>query len=144
MQTNIKDIDSYIETNLKKNNLKLTSQRIAVYKYLLNTTSHPTADTIYNDLKPNHPNLSIGTVYKTLYSFKNNGLILEFNVGEDKFRYDSNITPHIHLVCKECNTVIDLDFGTDLASITKKVKNEYFIPTDILTIVSGTCKNCNI
>ena len=53
-----------LAANLKQNHLKVTPQRLSIYSYLTNTTAHPSVETIYNDLKEEHPSLSLATVYK--------------------------------------------------------------------------------
>ncbi len=93
--------------DLKNNNLKVTPQRLAIYSYLCSTTEHPSAETIYSSLKGDYPNMSLATVYKTVASLKNAGLVLELNVGEDSFRYDACTKLHTHVVCKKCHRVAD-------------------------------------
>ena len=93
--------------DLKSNKLKVTPQRLAIYSYLCSTKEHPSAETIYSGLKGDYPNMSLATVYKTVASLKNAGLILELNVGEDSFRYDACTRPHAHVVCKKCHRVAD-------------------------------------
>ena len=93
--------------NLKDNNLKVTPQRLIIYSYLYNNHIHPSAEIIYNNIKKQNPTISLATVYKTLKSLKDSGLIREINVGEDSFRYDAQVKPHIHIICKSCNKIID-------------------------------------
>ncbi len=129
---------AFIVTNLKEKSLKVTSQRIAIYNYLLNSVEHPTAEKVYSDLKPLNPNLSLGTVYKTLETFKSNKLILGFNVGESSFRYDGNISPHIHFYCSCCETIYDVHSNIEF-------DNESLKDFDIESLqgfLYGKCKNC--
>ena len=93
---------------LKEHNLKVTPQRLAILTLLRSTHSHPSAETIYTNLQTAHPTMSLATVYKTLDSFVQNGLVQQLNVGEDSYRYDANITPHSHLKCISCNSVVDI------------------------------------
>ncbi len=93
--------------DLKSNNLKVTPQRLAIYSYLCSTKEHPSAETIYSNLKEDYPNMSLATVYKTVASLKSAGLVLELNVGEDSFRYDACTAPHAHVVCTKCHKVTD-------------------------------------
>ena len=83
-----------LAANLKQNHLKVTPQRLAIYSYLINTTAHPSVETIYNDLKEEHPSLSLATVYKTVASLRDAHLVTEFNVGEDSHRYDASTRCH--------------------------------------------------
>lgn len=93
----------------KEKNLKLTPQRYAIYKYLHSTKAHPSAETIYDELKSDYPTMSLATVYKTLKTFSNLKLIQELNVGEDNFRFDANPKIHPHLICRSCGRVDDIE-----------------------------------
>ena len=72
--------------------------------------------TIYNDLKEEHPSLSLATVYKTVASLRDAHLVTEFNVGEDSHRYDANTSFHPHLICTRCHCVVDYLNPTALES----------------------------
>lgn len=108
----------HIAEVLRNKNIKLTPQRLAIYKVLYNTTAHPSAEMIYQELLPSHPTMSLATVYKTLDSLKQAGLVQELNTGGDSFRYDAVTTFHPHMICLECNNVYDLhtDSLNDLCS----------------------------
>ena len=80
-------------TNIfREKKLKLTPQRIAVYRYLQSTKEHPSAETIYKALQPEYPTMSLATVYKALKTLVEVDLVQELNVGEGNFRYDANTT----------------------------------------------------
>lgn len=96
-----------IASIFKEKKLKLTPQRLAVYNYLINTTSHPSADVIYTDIHIQYPTMSLATVYKALKTLVDVGLIQEINVGEGNFRYDGNSAPHPHVQCLGCGKVDD-------------------------------------
>ena len=91
----------------RKNGYKVTTQRLAIYKFMLTKKDHPTADQIYQELKTDYPTLSLGTIYKTLHTLKELGLIQElgFNVGS--IRYDPDMELHINLVCPKCGKIDD-------------------------------------
>lgn len=93
---------------LRAKKLKVTPQRLAIYNVLYNTTSHPSAESIYKSLQSTHPTMSLATVYKTLDALQKAGLIQQLNVGEESFRYDANVKSHPHIICLECNNVYDL------------------------------------
>lgn len=97
-----------ITTVFKEKKLKLTPQRIAVYKYLRSTTEHPSAETIYKALQSEYPTMSLATVYKALKTLTEVGLVQEINVGEGNFRYDGNAISHPHIQCVNCGKVDDL------------------------------------
>lgn len=92
----------------KEKKLKLTPQRLAVYKYLMSTNGHPSAEIIYKAIQSEYPTMSLATVYKALKTLTEVGLIQEINVGEGNFRYDANSFPHPHVQCIKCGKVEDM------------------------------------
>lgn len=100
---------SEIALIFKEKKLKLTPQRLAVYNYLLGTTAHPSAETIYKAIHEQYPTMSLATVYKTLKTLVDVGLIQEINVGEGNFRYDRNSASHPHIQCLTCGRIDDFD-----------------------------------
>lgn len=129
--------------DLKKNNLKVTPQRLAIYGYLKNTKTHPSADSIYKELKADYPNMSLATVYKNVASLKNAGLVTELNVGEESFRYDGNTKPHAHVVCKCCHKVTDYYGKVTSDSIISNAENDTGYSIDSQQVYFfGLCNDC--
>ena len=127
---------------LKSKDLKVTPQRLAIFHVLSNTTSHPSAETIYNSLQENYPTMSLATVYKTLDSFKKSNLIQEINVGEDSFRYDATTDSHPHIICTECHGVFDME-SNYLKNVRKYVSEETdFKLTGEQLYFYGVCPRC--
>ena len=126
----------------KEKKLKLTPQRLAVYQYLKVTLEHPSAETIYKALQPNYPTMSLATVYKTLKTLVEIGLVQELNVGEGNFRYDANYHEHAHVQCVNCGKVEDIDF-IDFSSLNNLVeeKTNYKIKFNKLFFY-GECNEC--
>lgn len=131
-----------IASIFKEKKLKLTPQRLAVYNCLINTTAHPSADTIYNQIHVQYPTMSLATVYKALKTLAEVGLIQEINVGEGNFRYDGTSYPHPHLQCISCGKVDDfkIDILDNLNSIAQE-KTDYKIVSNQLYFY-GYCKDC--
>lgn len=98
-----------ITTLLRNRGFKVTPQRLAIYKVLINTRSHPSAEMIFNDLQPVYPTMSLATVYKTIEILQELGLVQRLNVGEDSFRYDAIVDSHPHIRCLGCGRVDDLE-----------------------------------
>lgn len=83
-------------------------KRDAILAYLRSTDCHPTADTVYAELKQQIPDLSLGTVYRNLALFKQQGLVQSLGTVHGVERYDGNVEPHVHFVCTCCGRVLDL------------------------------------
>ncbi|EKQ53154.1 MULTISPECIES: Fur family transcriptional regulator [unclassified Clostridium] len=132
----------YIASIFKEKKLKLTPQRLAVYNYLINTTSHPSADVIYTDIHVQYPTMSLATVYKALKTLVDVGLVQEINVGEGNFRYDGNASPHPHLQCLGCGKVDDFkDLSLDNLNTLASEHTDYQIVSNKVYFY-GYCANC--
>ncbi|MCE5312375.1 MAG: transcriptional repressor [Nitrospiraceae bacterium] len=93
---------------LKKTGMKLTPQRMAIVKHLDGNKSHPSAEDIHKAISPKFPSMSFATVYNTLESLKDNGLIKELTIESGKKRFDPDISDHHHLICTKCRKIVDL------------------------------------
>lgn len=126
----------------REKNLKLTPQRYAIYKYLLSTKSHPSAEMIYDNIIMDYPTMSLATVYKTVKTLSQIGLVQELNVGEDNFRFDANVNKHPHIVCLSCGRVDDIE-NVDFSFLNKEAEklSDYKIKNHQLYFY-GFCPEC--
>ncbi len=88
---------------------KHSKKRDAILDCVRSTTSHPTAEWVYAQLKPQIPDLSLGTVYRNLSMFKQEGLISSVGVHGGTEHFDYNTDPHVHFICSHCGSVIDVE-----------------------------------
>jgi len=84
-------------------------KRDAILDYLKHTKAHPSAETIYTDLKSEISDLAMGTVYRNLTLFRQQGLVSSIATVSGVERFDANTDPHVHFICTGCDAVIDLD-----------------------------------
>jgi len=110
-----------IREQLRKKGLKVTPQRVAIYEAVVNLNNHPTAEKVVDYLKVNHPNISVGTVYKTLNSLVEHQILIKVKNDKDVMRYDSIIQQHHHLYCTQTNRIEDYT-DTEL----DKIIGQYF------------------
>lgn len=131
-----------ITSVFKEKNLKLTPQRIAVYKYLKNTKSHPSAETVYKSLQKDYPTMSLATVYKALKTLVEVNLVQEINVGEGSFRYDANVEAHPHIQCINCGKVDDIE-NLSYSKLNEEVQNytDYNVMYNKIYFY-GLCPDC--
>ncbi len=124
------------------NNLKYSRQRESIKKFLAERTDHPTADTVYMNIKEQFPNISLGTVYRNLSLLAEIGEIRKINTGDSADRFDGNVKPHYHFICKKCNQVMDLKME-DLNQIDQ-IANESFEGKieGHFTYFYGICPSC--
>ena len=118
-------------------------KRNAILSYLRNTDSHPSAEMVFNHLKPEFPDLSLGTVYRNLSMFKQKGEIISLGAVNGVERFDGNTCPHVHFVCTGCDTVTDLPQINVPEELNQKVTAQTGGHIDVcqLTFV-GQCQAC--
>ena len=88
---------------------KHSRKRDAILACVRGTTCHPAAEWVYNQLKPEIPDLSLGTVYRNLAMFKQEGVIDSVGTVEGLERFDGRTDPHCHFVCLGCGAVLDVE-----------------------------------
>lgn len=116
---------SIIKT-LVDNNLKVTPQRIAILEVILSLENHPSAEKITEYLRITHPNISLGTIYKTLDTFLTKEIIKKVHNDNDFMRYDGILKKHHHLYCSESDRIEDyVDDKLD------KIIEKYFADIEI-------------
>ena len=102
--------------------LKYSRQRESIINFLSTRKDHPTADTIYNHIREEYPNISLGTVYRNLSLLTELGKIqkLSYGIGPDHF--DGNAAPHYHFLCEACGAVSDIEINDmpDIQAVASK------------------------
>lgn len=86
-----------------------SKKREAILQCLRQSKAHPSAEWIYQQLKPVHPDLSLGTVYRNLALFRESGEIVSVATVHGVERLDGCTEPHAHFICEVCDAVLDLD-----------------------------------
>ncbi len=121
---------------------KFSRQREMIYEQVKNYPTHPTADEVYNALKKDFPNLSLGTVYRNLNLLSEMGLLTKLHLGE-KDRFDGNTEPHCHFFCNKCGRVFDVN-DNSIDGIEKRVltSSGHFV-TQVCVNLHGICRECS-
>jgi Fur family peroxide stress response transcriptional regulator len=122
--------------------LRKTKQREAILKVLTGTTSHPTADWIYNEVRREIPNISLGTVYRNLKLLRECGEILEIDLGSTFSRFDGNPANHYHFRCEKCRRVFDIDEPVDEKINERIARKTGFKISHHWLEFRGLCKGC--
>ena len=118
-------------------------KRGAILAYLKESKAHPSAETIYADLKSAIPDLSLGTVYRNLNIFKQQGQVISLGTVAGVERFDGHTQPHVHFICQECADVVDLPEMEIPTHLTDTAAQHVggCIQECRLTF-SGICQNC--
>lgn len=102
---------------LKSCGVRPSLQRLAIYKYVAEHPTHPTADEIYEALKDQIPTLSKTTVYNTMKLFVSSGVVDEVFIDRTSERFDGNTVLHAHFMCEDCGRIYDSEI-TDLPTVS--------------------------
>ena len=122
--------------------LKYSRQREMIKSFLMTRKDHPTADTVYMNVRQEFPNISLGTVYRNLTLLADIGEIQRIRVGDGVDHFDADISPHNHFICTQCNSVIDLDMPS-IDSINEVAGQNFDGKiTGHITYFYGSCPKC--
>jgi len=118
-----------------------SKQKQAVLRVLNGTTSHPTAKWIYEEVKQEIPDISLGTVYRNLKLLKREGKVLELDFTT-LGRFDGNIYNHYHFRCERCGGMFDVDEPVDKLIDDRVAQKTGFKVTYHRLEFRGLCKDC--
>jgi Fe2+ or Zn2+ uptake regulation protein len=127
---------------MKKRKHRMTKQRKKILEVLRSTDIHPTADWIYEQVRQDIPNISLGTVYRNLKLLSEMGKISVLDFGSSYSRFDGNPENHYHFKCYNCEKVFDLDIPVNY-DINKELtsKTPYQIKNHRMEFY-GLCPDC--
>jgi Fe2+ or Zn2+ uptake regulation protein len=122
--------------------MRKTKQKEAILEVLRGTTSHPTADWVYDEVRKEIPNISLGTIYRNLRILCQMGEVLELVLAGSSSRFDARCENHYHFRCEKCGRVFDIDEPVD-----KKIDGRIARKTGFRVIYHklefrGICREC--
>ena len=119
---------------------RYSQQREQIYETVCASKEHPTAQMVYDALRPSMPRLSLGTVYRNLQQMARDGRLMEIDGPVNRF--DATVRPHTHLRCSCCGCVEDLEFK-------QEPDFSHLLPLNFTGLIeqaelsfSGTCGAC--
>jgi len=125
---------------LRKHNLKATPQRLEIINTIF-IHGHINIDKLYEVVKYKFSSISLATIYKNINSMIKNLLLEEVKIANEKSVYEIVKNKHSHLVCKQCNTITDVNI--ELNSINEEISSKFsfnIIQSDL--VLSGICNSC--
>lgn len=135
-------------TVLKKHNLRITAQRHIILAYLASHPTHPTVEMIKIGLNRKLPNLGSATIYNTLNTLVEHGIVIELQNGDGSTHYDYFEHHHYHAICDNCGKITDIAFK-DYPKLENELQKQaeslsgYAISSDEIA-VHGLCPECQI
>lgn len=128
-----------LSNELKRKKIRLSHQRLKVLEYLTLNLCHPTVDQIYVDLQKEVPTLSKTTIYNTLSTLVESGLVRVVTIEDNETRYDIEIENHGHFKCESCGTIFN--FNIEIDSLPTEELNSFKI-NDKNVYFKGICPRC--
>ena len=118
-------------------------KRNAILSCLRGTDVHPSAEWVFTQLKAEYPDISLGTVYRNLALFKEQGLVISVGTVNGVERFDADTEPHVHFICRACHKVDDLPGMIIPQSLTADVDRHTGGRTETCSLsFTGTCREC--
>ena len=121
---------------------KRSLQREMIKQNLLSRYDHPTADMVYQSIREELPNISLGTVYRNLRFLVDQGDALSLKFGDGREHFDGHVEPHYHFICTKCGAVEDI-FMDELNICEEAAKHCSGDIKGHSTYFYGLCKSCN-
>ena len=123
--------------------VRQSKKRDAMLVLLRNTRRHPSAEQVYQQLKPDFPDLSLATVYRNLGQLCEQGLVKRVGPVNGQERYDGQVSPHAHFICNRCASILDLPQLTPGEGTVEQLSVQYGFQAEACEfIVRGLCKDC--
>ncbi len=126
----------------RQHGLKVTPQRLAIYRQLLTSSEHPSADVVHKKIVQEYPTISFDTVNRTLLTFADIGVIETVESHSGVRRYDTDIAPHHHLHCIRCGNIVDFcDSDLDAIKVPERIARQFTVLGKRVSI-RGICRAC--
>ncbi|MDD3815829.1 MAG: Fur family transcriptional regulator [Desulfocapsaceae bacterium] len=130
------------EETCRTADLKLTHQRLEIYRELAKATDHPSAEMLHKRLQKTMPTLSLDTVYRTLTTFEQHHLVKKVQTVDSQARFEAQMVQHHHLICDSCKEIMDFHWNSfDSTPLPADIRQWGTIRNKNVTI-HGTCQKC--
>ncbi len=140
--TNNDDVLDRFKDACRRAGLRLTPQRLEIFRELAESTDHPSVEELHRRLLAKFPTMSLDTVYRTLATLAQHRLVNKIESIESHARYEVRGAPHHHLICRRCKEIVDFEWASfDEAALPDELKAWGKIE-DRNVMVYGLCRRC--
>ena len=138
----VKERMTHFETVLRREGIKLTHQRMQIFREVARTRDHPDAEKVFQRVRKHLPTVSLDTVYRTLGLLNDLGLVTTLGSSRERTRFDANLSSHHHFVCDLCGFTRDF-YSTELDNIKLPDSVDSLGEIEATHVqVRGVCRNC--
>ena len=142
METSLKEQLSQFQDACRQKNLRITPQRLEIYRELAQVSDHPSAELLHQRLHDRMPTLSLDTIYRTLSTFVQHGLVNRVETVESQARFEAAQARHHHLICGQCKKIVDFHWQlVDQLALPSEVQEWGEVSSKNL-VIYGICKEC--
>ena len=142
-RANVENKVGHFENACRTAGLKITHQRLEIFRELASSYDHPCAETLYKRLADTLPTVSLDTVYRTLNTLEGHGLVARIDTAESQGRFEAEMSPHHHVICNQCGKITDFEYqDLDESIVSEKVSDWGKINRMNITLY-GLCKDCS-
>jgi Fur family transcriptional regulator, peroxide stress response regulator len=134
-------LDSFVEA-CRERGLKVTHQRVEIYRELVSTGDHPDAEIIHRNVRRRIPTISLDTVYRNLKCMTEQGLLSTVGLSHERLRFDANLASHHHFVCEECGSIQDFTCADFDGLTLPRGASQLGRPQSAQVHVRGICHSC--
>lgn len=121
--------------------LRLTRQRLAIYRELESRFDHPDVDHLFKAVKPRIPQISLFTVYRTMNALESAGMVLRVATWKGHARYDANVATHAHFLCETCGKIDDVAVEGGAAPMAAAIGLKGTV-RHVDVMLRGECEDC--
>lgn len=133
---------SAFQARCRETGLKVTPQRMAVYKALVETTEHPSAEVVFRRVRRTFPSISLDTVNRTLLTLNEMGAAFVVEGSGDAKRFDADLSAHQHFKCIKCRRIIDFHYEPyDRIEIPENLASRFTVLRKTVYL-EGLCNQC--
>ncbi len=122
--------------------LKVTHQRVEIFRAVIGTERHPDAEWVYRRVKQRIPMISLDTVYRNLKLLAERGLISIVGLSQESLRFDGNSEPHHHFTCVKCGLIRDFSCERMECPPMPEEAKVFGRPISVHLEVKGLCVAC--
>jgi Fur family transcriptional regulator, peroxide stress response regulator len=141
-KTNVKKRLDEFKAAARNAGIKVTHQRLEIFKAITASPDHPGADEIYRKIRRSLPTISLDTVYRTLWLLSELGLLKSLGLRGETIRFDANLHQHHHFTCIRCGLIRDFtNPELDAMSVPPEAK-QYGSTLSFQVEIKGVCEDC--
>jgi Fur family transcriptional regulator, peroxide stress response regulator len=130
------------EQACRRTGLRLTPQRLEIFRELAMAVDHPSAEELHKRLLRKYPTMSLDTVYRTLGTFTQHGFVHKVETAESQGRFEVRRTRHHHLICSRCKEIADFSWADfDAAKLPEEITSWGHVENRN-AVIYGICRKC--